>query len=48
MPLSVAFWVVAIVALAFGFYTPWRAWWPGPIFLLVLILGWRVFGPAIH
>lgn len=52
MPLGIAFWVIALVCLIFGFwssrnpnYAPYL--WSAP-FVLILILGWQVFGPAIH
>lgn len=56
MSLGVWFWVIAVVAIlvgAGGFYysKTYPAWsWvaPWPIFVLVLILGWKVFGPAVH
>ena len=52
MSLGLLFWVIAIVAIVFGIvgwrypqYAPWSPW---PTFVLVLILGWKVFGPAVH
>lgn len=52
MTLSILFWVIAVVAIVFGVWAPTQppyarfAWWP--TFILVLILGWRVFGPVVH
>jgi hypothetical protein len=58
MTLGLAFWVLMLLWLVFGF-----AWnWPGntavgqygPIgntvllFMLLLILGWHAFGPPLH
>jgi|HubBroStandDraft_1064217.scaffolds.fasta_scaffold3366928_1 hypothetical protein len=57
MPLSVLFWVIYILAILFswwGYYTPsdpaWfrRAGGMTVIWVLVGILGYRVFGPAIR
>jgi hypothetical protein len=53
MTLSILFWVIMIVWLLFGL---WIAWPAGPrpignvvlIWVLLAILGWQVFGPAIH
>ena len=56
MPLAVAFWILFLLAIVFGF---WGTTWPGNdgmyvhfggklvIFILVGLLGWRVFGPAV-
>jgi len=56
MTLSVLFWVLYIVSLVFGGW----AYWPASggnmrplggtllIFILIGILGWQVFGAAIH
>jgi hypothetical protein len=57
MPLNVLFWVIYIFALLFswwGYYeagnTVWirRAGGYTVLWVLVGILGWRVFGPAIR
>lgn len=52
MPLGILFWVIALICIVFGFvgyrypqYAPF-SW--GPPFVLILILGWKVFGPAVH
>lgn len=53
MSIGIIFWVIMIVWLVFGF---WRnsanigAWVPGALieFILFALLGWAVFGPAIH
>jgi hypothetical protein len=53
MNLAIAFWVLYLVALVFSAYTN-RAGWPGwaggglLYFILIGILGWQIFGPAIH
>lgn len=53
MSLQLLFWVLYIVALVFSAYTN-RAGWPGwaggglLYFVLIGILGWQVFGAAIH
>jgi hypothetical protein len=55
MPLSILFWVVYLLALVLGFWAnydgqpnwPRRAGGYGALWLLVGILGWQVFGPAV-
>jgi hypothetical protein len=56
MPLNLLFWVIYILALIislWGYYVPNTPWYRGfggafVLWLLVGILGWRVFGPAIR
>jgi hypothetical protein len=57
MPLNLLFWVVYILALLigwWGYYEPAQPAWVRragsytALWLLVGILGWRVFGPAIR
>lgn len=53
MSLSLLFWVLYVVALVFGCYTnraAFPAWIGGSFvhFILIGILGWAVFGAAIH
>ena len=55
MSIGLLFWVLAILAVIFGFWTssasapaalkPWS--WVLQ-FILILLLGWAVFGPALH
>jgi hypothetical protein len=54
MTLGLAFWIIMLVWLIFGF---WQAWpnqnWGlmgGTLlsFILFLLLGWHAFGPPIH
>lgn len=53
MSIALIFWVIMLVWLLFGFYNN-RAtigtWVAGALFEWVLfaLLGWAVFGPAIH
>jgi len=53
MSAGLLFWVIMIIGLLFGLYTN-RAtlgpWVSGNLVLWVLLalLGWKVFGPAIH
>jgi hypothetical protein len=51
MDLSLAFWIIALVAIVFGAWGcrggPWYGAW-GVTFILVLMLGWSVFGAPIH
>lgn len=52
MNIGLLFWVIMIVALLFGFFI----YWPNPrpigahliVWVLLALLGWKVFGPAIH
>lgn len=53
MNLSILFWVLYIVALALGIYqnrTTFPAYAGGGLiqFILIGVLGWAVFGAAIH
>lgn len=52
MTLGLAFWVIALVAVLFGLWAPrnpqFAPYAPWPVFVLVLILGWQVFGPVLH
>ena len=53
MSIGLLFWVIMVVGLLFGFYTN-RAtagsWAMNNLVLWVLLalLGWQVFGPALH
>lgn len=57
MPLNILFWVIYILALLvswWGYYEPANTAWVRRaggltvLWVLVGILGWRVFGPAIR
>jgi hypothetical protein len=54
MSLNLVFWVIMLLWLVFGFMTaprPINGVWIGGnllIFVLLAILGWQVFGSAIH
>lgn len=57
MSLGIAFWVIMIVWLVFGALSHFGAVQTGAwgaqvstilLFVLFAILGWQVFGPAIH
>lgn len=57
MPLSILFWVLMVIWLLFGFWSyripgqpyPWeRGGAHLLIWVLLAILGWQVFGPAIR
>lgn len=53
MTLGIAFWVILIVSVVFGVYsnrTSVPAWAGNylPILVLLILLGWEVFGPALH
>jgi hypothetical protein len=56
MSLGLAFYIILLIWLIFGFAQGWGAV-PGPyglwghsvlLFVLFLLLGWQVFGPPIH
>jgi hypothetical protein len=55
MSLGLAFWILMLIWLVFGF--AWHAGVLGPygpwgstflLFILLLLLGWKVFGPPLH
>lgn len=52
MPMGILFWVLFVVGLIFGLGVITAPWAPigGSILLFVLLglLGWKVFGPALH
>ena len=54
MPIGLLFWIVYLVALIFGAYGAFTPAWPGGRFgglvaiILVGLLGWAVFGFAVH
>lgn len=55
MPISMLFWAIYIIAIVFGFWLSYdgQPTWPRRfggyvvLWILVGILGWRVFGSAI-
>lgn len=53
MPLSLAFWLIFILCVFFCYWSgrPWSSWSfgsYGAIFVLIFLLGWRVFGFVIQ
>lgn len=57
MTLNVLFWVLMIVWLVFGFWLDYvpgqpypfrRGAWTFLVWILLAIIGWQVFGPAVH
>ncbi len=56
MSVGLLFWVLYLVALVFGMWSNWPASGPAfrPIggtllfFVLIGLLGWKVFGAAVH
>ena len=53
MTLGLAYWILMLIWLAFGIWsTDWKqpkaAGSDGFLFILLLLLGWKVFGPPIH
>ncbi len=53
MSINLVFWVLYLIALVFSGYlgrTNWQGWAGGSLlyFVLIGLLGWAVFGPAIH
>jgi len=53
MSTGLFFWVIMLIALFFGGYNSranLRAWAMGDlvVWILLALLGWQVFGPALH
>jgi hypothetical protein len=56
MPLNILFWVIYLIALLvswWGYYDAGKPWFRPfggalAVWVLVGILGWRVFGPAVR
>jgi len=54
MSISLIFWVLMLMWLVFGLWSNWPLTGPKPVagtlllFILLALLGWKVFGPAIH
>lgn len=52
MPLGLAFWILMLLWLVFGLWSAWPNYHlvGGSVllFLLLLILGWKVFGQPLH
>ena len=53
MSIGLLFWIIMIIGLLFGLYTNRStplAWASNNLVLWILLalLGWRVFGPALH
>ena len=53
MSIALLFWVLYLVALVFSAYSSRAAWpnWAGSgllYFVLIGLLGWAVFGAAVH
>jgi hypothetical protein len=47
MPLAIAYWIVMLLWLVLGLYSSGVAWLTGPnviLFILLVLLGWQVFG----
>jgi hypothetical protein len=56
MTMGVLFWVIMLIWLIFGIFTYWPAAGGPPyplgghiiLWILLALLGWKVFGPALH
>jgi hypothetical protein len=52
MSLAVAYWILMLIFLVFGFWSSWpnlRAGGPNIVlFLILVIAGWKLFGPPIN
>jgi hypothetical protein len=55
MSIALLFWVIMVIWLLFGLYVNWPVTAHGPgvgghliIWVLLALLGWKVFGPALH
>jgi hypothetical protein len=53
MPIGLIFWVIMLLILIFGFmrnnpvFAPYTWGWDVLLYILLFLLGWRVFGFAI-
>lgn len=52
MPLGLIFWIVMLIWLVFGIWQVWPDWKAGGpnaiLFILLLLLGWKVFGAPVQ
>jgi len=52
MTFALAYWILMLVWLAFGIWSTWPNYKQGGgnvvLFILLLLLGWKVFGPPLH
>lgn len=54
MPIGFIFWVIMLLILVFGFFrsnpafAPYTWGWDILLYILLFLLGWKVFGFAIH
>jgi hypothetical protein len=51
MPLAIAYWVIMLIWLVLGLYQSGIVWLTGPnviLFVLLLLLGWKVFGVPLQ
>jgi hypothetical protein len=54
MPIGFIFWVIMLLILVFGFirnnptFAPYTWGWDVLLYILLFLLGWKVFGFAIH
>lgn len=54
MPIGIVFWVLMLIVLVFGIMTRSPAFaaygwgWNWLLFVLLFLLGWKVFGFAVH
>ncbi len=52
MSMSLCYWIVCLVWLVFGVWSNWPNVKAGGgslvLFILLLLLGWKVFGPPLH
>jgi len=52
MTLGLAYWIVMLIWLVFGLWHSWPQPYPTAgniiLFILLLLLGWKVFGAPLH
>ena len=52
MSVAVLFWILMLLWLLYGVWTSWPDWRPAGgnilLWVIVALLGWRIFGPMIH
>jgi len=54
MPIGIIFWIIMLLILIFGFmrsnpaFVSYKWGWDVLLYILLFLLGWKVFGFAVH
>ncbi len=52
MSFALCYWILMLIWLAFSLWSSWPNLKPGGgsllLFILLVLLGWKVFGPPLH